>query len=98
MITVFIFLTLSHSQLCWYMAGRVLTRFLKAAQDNQAVDQLVPLKAEVAFIRGMLLRAGERIPLACEYLQLLYCYASSVKLLPRLLLEDAGQSDRAYRS
>lgn len=50
------------------MAGRILTRFLKSAQDNQVVEQLNPLKTEVAFIRGMLLRAGERIPLACEYL------------------------------
>ncbi|KIP05989.1 hypothetical protein PHLGIDRAFT_107482 [Phlebiopsis gigantea 11061_1 CR5-6] len=53
--------------LCWYMAGRVLTRFLKAAQDNQAAEHLIPLKTEVSFIRSMLLRAGERIPLA-------YCY------------------------
>ena len=75
------------------MAGRVLVRFLKAAQDNQAIEQLVPLKAEVSFIRGMLLRAGERIPLACELIISLITVVTLLTLLVRLLLEDAGQSD-----
>ena len=42
---------ISHVQLCWFMAGRVLVRFMKAAQDAQAQDQVVPLNAEITFLR-----------------------------------------------
>ena len=79
------------------MAGRILTRFLKAAQDNQVVEQLIPLKTEVSFIRSMLLRAGERIPLACEWRPIFHA-ASQLSLFGRLLLEDAGRSDPTDRS
>lgn len=33
------------------MAGRVLVRFLKSAQDAQAQDQVVSLKSEIAFLQ-----------------------------------------------
>ena len=40
-------------------------RFLKSAQDQNLHDQLIPLRAEIAFLRGTLMKAGERVPLAC---------------------------------
>ncbi|KAJ3541142.1 hypothetical protein NM688_g6125 [Phlebia brevispora] len=58
--------------LCWFMAGRVLVRFLKAAQDAQAQDQVIPLQTEINFLRAMLSKAGERIPLAYRYSKMLY--------------------------
>lgn len=39
------------TQLSWFMAGRVLVRFLKAAQDAQAEDKVICLKAEIVFLR-----------------------------------------------
>ncbi|KAF7791287.1 hypothetical protein EIP86_002301 [Pleurotus ostreatoroseus] len=57
--------------LCWFMAGRVLVRFLKAAQDAQLHDQVAPLQAEITFLRSMLAKAGERIPLAYRYSKML---------------------------
>ncbi|KAI0345199.1 hypothetical protein BDW22DRAFT_1482423 [Trametopsis cervina] len=57
--------------LCWFMAGRVLVRFLKSAQEAQAQDQILSLKTEVEFLRTMLLRAGERVPLAATYARML---------------------------
>ncbi|PSR81917.1 hypothetical protein PHLCEN_2v6212 [Hermanssonia centrifuga] len=57
--------------LCWFMAGRVLVRFLKAAQDAQAQDQVIPLQAEINFLRTMLAKAGERVPLAYRYAKML---------------------------
>ena len=81
------------------MAGRVLVRFLKAAQDQNLREQLVPLRAEIAFLRGTLMKAGERMPLACTY------RASSTFLRTRslswfrdrLLPQDAGRCDQSER-
>ena len=37
--------------MCWFMAGRVLVRFLRAAIDGSRSDQLVPLQSEISFVR-----------------------------------------------
>lgn len=42
---------LTSLQICWYMAGRTLVRFLKAALDAKVHDQIVPLKTEISFLR-----------------------------------------------
>lgn len=39
------------TQMCWFMAGRVLVRFLRAAIDNARHDQLIPLQREVSYVR-----------------------------------------------
>ena len=37
--------------MCWFVAGRVLVRFLKAAIDAQSESHITTLRAEVDFIR-----------------------------------------------
>lgn len=58
--------------MCWFMAGRVLVRFLRAAIDGSRADQLVPLQSEISFVRTMLSKAGERVPLAYRYAKMLH--------------------------
>lgn len=38
-------------QFCWFLAGRVLGRFLKAAQDVNSIQQIDTLEVELEFIR-----------------------------------------------
>lgn len=54
--------------MCWFMAGRVLVRFLRTSIDSNDHDQILTLQNEVSFVRTMLGKAGERVPLACESL------------------------------
>ena len=37
--------------MCWFMAGRVLIRFLKVAMTANSEAQIAQLQAEIVFIR-----------------------------------------------
>lgn len=41
----------SSLQICWLMSGRVLVRFLKAAQEANSHDQVLTLRSELEFIQ-----------------------------------------------
>ncbi|KAI0080279.1 hypothetical protein K474DRAFT_1590244 [Panus rudis PR-1116 ss-1] len=56
-----------HPIMVWFMAGRVLIRFLKAALDMNDEHQTVQLQAELSFVRSMIAKAGERVTLAQRY-------------------------------
>ncbi|GJE87922.1 Zn(II)2Cys6 transcription factor [Phanerochaete sordida] len=75
--------------LSWYMAGRVLVRFLKAAQDQNLHEQLVPLRAEIAFLRHTLMKAGERVPLA-------YCYQKMLVAVIAQTGVEVSESDAMH--
>ncbi|KAG1755181.1 uncharacterized protein EDB91DRAFT_1233936 [Suillus paluster] len=49
---------------CWYLAGRIFSRFLHAAQDAGCVQQMETLQAELDFVRLALSKMAERLPLA----------------------------------
>ncbi|KAI9572876.1 hypothetical protein HD554DRAFT_2063701 [Boletus coccyginus] len=51
---------------CWFLAGRVFARFLKAAQDASSTQQIDTLQVELEFIRTTLGKMGERMPLSGE--------------------------------
>ena len=38
-------------QMCWFMAGRVLVRFLRAAIDCSRNEEIMPLQREISFVR-----------------------------------------------
>ncbi|KII93554.1 hypothetical protein PLICRDRAFT_35780 [Plicaturopsis crispa FD-325 SS-3] len=57
--------------LCWFMAGRVLVRFLQAALDAQSTERIQTLQAELEFVRLAMNKFGERIPLAYRYARML---------------------------
>jgi hypothetical protein len=48
--------TYSFFQYCWFMAGRILVRFLQAAMDANSQEQITPLRAELDFVRCASLR------------------------------------------
>ncbi|KAJ6604750.1 hypothetical protein DFH09DRAFT_1123717 [Mycena vulgaris] len=56
---------------CWFIAGRVLVRFLQAATDANTTDQITTLRAEVEFFERAISRIGQRIPLAFRYAKML---------------------------
>ncbi|KIK99029.1 hypothetical protein PAXRUDRAFT_30764 [Paxillus rubicundulus Ve08.2h10] len=56
---------------CWYLAGRVFGRFLKAAQDVDSAQQIETIQVELEFIRISLGKMGERVPLATRYQKML---------------------------
>ncbi|KIJ21656.1 hypothetical protein PAXINDRAFT_165090 [Paxillus involutus ATCC 200175] len=56
---------------CWYLAGRVFGRFLKAAQDADSAQQIETLQVELEFIRTALGKMGERVPLSARYQKML---------------------------
>ncbi|KAJ7706078.1 hypothetical protein B0H17DRAFT_1035536 [Mycena rosella] len=58
-------------QYCWFIAGRVLVRFLQAATDVNATDQISTLRAELEFFETAIMRIGQRIPLAFRYAKML---------------------------
>jgi len=60
-----------HAIMCWFIAGRVLVRFLKAAIDSQSEEHMIPLQTEVYFVRSMVAKAGEKIFLAERYKKML---------------------------
>ncbi|KAG6889195.1 hypothetical protein C0995_002910 [Termitomyces sp. Mi166 len=41
----------SFCSFCWFVAGRVLVRFLQAAQDAKSADQISTLRAELDFVQ-----------------------------------------------
>ncbi|CAL1695475.1 unnamed protein product [Somion occarium] len=53
--------------LAWFTAGRVITRFLKAAQRENANDQIDTLQAEITFVLSTIKKLGACIPLARRY-------------------------------
>ncbi|KAL0951062.1 hypothetical protein HGRIS_007801 [Hohenbuehelia grisea] len=57
---------------CWFVAGRVLVRFLKAAQEAQSSDQVSTLQGELDFVHGAIAKAGERIPMAYRFARMLH--------------------------
>jgi hypothetical protein len=50
----------------WFLAARVLVRFLKAKIEARKHAEAVGLRNELEVIRLALKRVGERIPLGCE--------------------------------
>jgi len=56
---------------CWFLAGRVFGRFLKAAQDASSIQQIDTLQVELEFIRTALGKMGERVPLSARYQKML---------------------------
>ncbi|KAF7796741.1 hypothetical protein EIP86_007924 [Pleurotus ostreatoroseus] len=53
--------------MCWFMAGRVLVRFLRTAVDANQRDTIMLLQSQISFVRSVLNKAGERVPLAYRY-------------------------------
>ncbi|KAF8622905.1 hypothetical protein AX15_006667 [Amanita polypyramis BW_CC] len=56
---------------CWFSAGRVLMKFLQAAQDAKILEQIATLQTELDFIHSALAKLGERIPLALRFARML---------------------------
>ncbi|KAJ6519924.1 hypothetical protein C8R45DRAFT_953273 [Mycena sanguinolenta] len=56
---------------CWFVAGRVLVRFLQAAMDANTPDQISTLRAELDFLESAMSKVGERVPLAFRYAEML---------------------------
>ncbi|KAF7310989.1 Eukaryotic translation initiation factor 3 subunit H [Mycena chlorophos] len=52
---------------CWFLAGRVLIRFLQAALDVNNTEQVSTLRAELEFLQSAIMRIGQRVPLALRY-------------------------------
>jgi hypothetical protein len=48
---VLFFLITKSAQFCWFVAGRVLVRFLQAALDAKSLDQISTLRAEIDFVQ-----------------------------------------------
>ncbi|KAK7694818.1 hypothetical protein QCA50_002006 [Cerrena zonata] len=51
----------------WFTAGRVITRFLRAAQTEGSSEHREPLEHEAAFVLGSLKALGDSIPLSRRY-------------------------------
>ncbi|KAJ7786425.1 hypothetical protein B0H16DRAFT_1490430 [Mycena metata] len=56
---------------CWFLAGRVLVRFLQAAMDANSSEQISTLRAELEFFESAISQVGQRIPLAFRYAKML---------------------------
>ncbi|KAJ7169978.1 hypothetical protein C8R46DRAFT_1090719 [Mycena filopes] len=56
---------------CWFLAGRVLVRFLQAAIDANTPEQMSTLRAELEFFESAISQVGQRIPLAFRYAKML---------------------------
>ncbi|KAF7303333.1 Eukaryotic translation initiation factor 3 subunit H [Mycena kentingensis (nom. inval.)] len=70
---------------CWFVASRVLVRFLQAAMDVNNTDQVSTLRAELEFMQGAIMRIGQRVPLAFRY----------GKMLNDLIANRCGPSTQA---
>ncbi|EPQ56676.1 hypothetical protein GLOTRDRAFT_40182, partial [Gloeophyllum trabeum ATCC 11539] len=55
------------STFAWFLAGRILVRFLEAAQLANGRDQIPTLVNEITYIRVAIAKMGERVPLAYRY-------------------------------
>ncbi|KZT05881.1 uncharacterized protein LAESUDRAFT_726455 [Laetiporus sulphureus 93-53] len=58
--------------MCWFMAGRVLVRFLRVAIDCGSEETCATLRAEVDFISMIIFRVGAHVPLAHRYGKMLH--------------------------
>ncbi|OBZ79584.1 hypothetical protein A0H81_00861 [Grifola frondosa] len=67
--------------ICWFMAGRVLVRFLRASIESKSDEHCSTLEVEVHYIRAVIARVGEQIPLAHRY----------SRLLQDFLLQNCGE-------
>ncbi|CAK5280565.1 unnamed protein product [Mycena citricolor] len=56
---------------CWFIAGRVILRFLQAAIDAQDTDNIATFRSELDFIEAAIARIGQRVPLAFRYARML---------------------------
>ncbi|KAI9060603.1 hypothetical protein FKP32DRAFT_1577873 [Trametes sanguinea] len=63
---------------CWFAAGRILIRFLKAAIEANSEDHINTLKNEVDFIRSVITGIGARVPHAQHYGRMLDRYLGDV--------------------
>ncbi|KAJ6575219.1 hypothetical protein B0H19DRAFT_1127724 [Mycena capillaripes] len=61
---------------CWFIAGRVLVRFLQAAMDANTTEQIVTLRTELDFFESAIMKIGQRIPLAFRYGKMLNALVS----------------------
>ncbi|KAI0375308.1 hypothetical protein BV20DRAFT_933614, partial [Pilatotrama ljubarskyi] len=59
---------------CWFAAGRVLVRFLKAAIEAQSEEHIATLQAEINFFRSVIGGIGESAPHAQHYSKMLNDY------------------------
>ncbi|GBE77868.1 hypothetical protein SCP_0107500 [Sparassis crispa] len=57
--------------ICWYMAGRILVRFMRVAIELKVKEQCDILRAEIDYIRAMITRVGDRFPVALRYTKML---------------------------
>jgi len=57
--------------MCWFMAARILVRFLKAAIDAESEPQMNALQDEIAYVRSMIDKGSRRLPLADRYKRML---------------------------
>ncbi|KAJ7225424.1 hypothetical protein GGX14DRAFT_420423 [Mycena pura] len=56
---------------CWFMAGRVLVRFLQAAIEANTADRISTIRAELDFLEAAISKIGQRVPLAFRYAKML---------------------------
>ncbi|RPD64871.1 hypothetical protein L227DRAFT_571326 [Lentinus tigrinus ALCF2SS1-6] len=63
---------------CWFVACRVLIRFLRAALDAKSEEHINVLRTEVDFIRGVIADIGENFPHAQQYGKMLNDYLSQM--------------------
>jgi len=61
----------SFCSFCWFIAGRVLVRFLQAALAANSEDQIATLRTELEFVRLAIAKLGERIPLSYRFAKML---------------------------
>ncbi|KZT30482.1 hypothetical protein NEOLEDRAFT_1053482 [Neolentinus lepideus HHB14362 ss-1] len=66
----------------WFMAGRILVRFLEAAQLSNGHEQIPQLVNEIFCIRVAMAKMGERLPLAYRY----------TKMLTDFLVQKCGEA------
>ncbi|KAF8912757.1 hypothetical protein CPB84DRAFT_1670239 [Gymnopilus junonius] len=74
----------SFCSFCWFVAGRVLVRFLQAALDANSIDQVSTLRAEIDFVHSAIAKVGQRIPLAHRF----------AKMLDDLIVKHCGSAPR----
>lgn len=74
----------SFCSFCWFVAGRVLVRFLQAALDAKSLDQISTLRAEIDFVHSAISKVGQRIPLAHRF----------AKMLEDLIAKHCGSAPR----
>lgn len=58
--------------MCWFMSGRVLTRFMRAAIDIHNDELCTTLRNEIDYIQMSLFRVGDHVPMAHRYGNMLH--------------------------